>query len=73
MLVRCPSCKETLVQPGDALCSDCKRERRKAERPRPEPKPEPTRPNRPIPIPSAPHRDDMAAHRRVRGDGRRWR
>lgn len=75
-LVRCPTCSDALVERG-RTCFGCKKKatvpldepRDVREREKPEGRP---RKLGRLTIPAAPI-GDIATHRRVQGDGRRWR
>jgi hypothetical protein len=66
-LVRCPSCRDALVQPGRGACFSC----RKAERPRPESEKRQERQRKlgDLVLPLPPKAAEMATHRRVQQDG----
>lgn len=64
-LVPCAGCRATLVTPG-RVCFDCRRDMQREERRRAEDRER-------LVMPAKPKRDNTAAHRRVGGDGRRWR
>jgi hypothetical protein len=68
-LVRCPSCREALVEPG-RVCFDCKK---RASKPREERREERLQKSRGLVAPRAPRPAETATHRRIEGSGRRWR